>query len=170
MDSAPGQGTAFHIFLPAADPASIVPATDSSTGRKAATQYRGRGQRVLLIEDEEAVNHLVNTALTQNGYTVTTAATAKEACDRFEEGNGDFDMVFSDAVLPDGNGLQLVDAFLTRNPGIRALVSSGYTDRNALLEMARHRRISFLAKPYSLPVLFQTVAEVMENPGSHLLD
>jgi two-component system, cell cycle sensor histidine kinase and response regulator CckA len=172
LESAPGKGTTFHIFLPAVDASALPPpaAADHSRGRKVAAQFRGQGQRVLLIEDEEAVNNLVRTALSQNGYNVTTAATAKEARARFDEGGGAFDMIFSDAVLPDGNGLQLVDAFLTRNPAIRALVSSGYTDKNSLLDMARTRRISFLPKPYSLPDLFQTVAEVMENPCAPLLE
>lgn len=172
LESTPGKGTTFHIFLPAVD-ASALPApaaADHTRGKKAAAKYRGNGERVLLIEDEEAVNHLVRTALSQNGYNVITAATAKEARARFEEGGGAFDMIFSDAVLPDGNGLQLVDAFLTKNPSIRALVSSGYTDKNSLLDMARTRKISFLPKPYSLPDLFQTVAEVMENPSAHLLE
>ena len=133
-------------------------------------KYRGHGQRVLLVEDEESVNHLVHTALSQNGYTVTAVATAREARARFDESSGQFDMIFSDAVLPDGNGLQLLDSFLTTNPALRALLSSGYTDKNSLVEMARHRRISFLPKPYSLPELFQTVAEVMDDQSTHLLD
>lgn len=171
LDSTPGQGTTFHIFLPAADASQLpAPVVDNSAGKRTAALFRGHGQRVLLIEDEEAVSNLVRTALTQNGYAVTSAATAKEARACFEEGRGQFDMVFSDAVLPDGNGLQLVDAFLTVNPGIRALVSSGYTDKNYLLELARNRRISFLPKPYSLPDLFKTVAEVMEDPAAHLLE
>ena len=82
---------------------------------------------------------------------------------------GPYDVQMPD-WLPDGNGLQLLDTFLTSNPGLRALLSSGYTDKTSLLEMARHRRISFLPKPYSLPVLFQTVAEVMEDQNAHLLD
>jgi len=171
LQSAPGKGTTFHIFLPAADPSQVQPlAVDHPAGKKTAALFRGNGERVLLIEDEEAVNNLVRTALSQNGYAVTSAATAKEARARFDEGQGAFDMVFSDAVLPDGNGLQLVDAFLSVNPGIRALVSSGYTDKNSLLEMARTRRVSFLPKPYSLPELFKTVAEVMKDPAAHLLE
>jgi len=171
LDSTPGKGTTLHIFLPAAEASQLpAPIMDNSASKRAAAVFRGHGQRVLLIEDEESVNNLVRTALTQNGYTVITAATAKEARACFEEGQGQFDMVFSDAVLPDGNGLQLVDAFLTVNPGIRALVSSGYTDKNYLLEMARSRRISFLPKPYSLPDLFKTVAEVMQDPAAHLLE
>ncbi len=169
--SAPGQGTTFHVFLPAADEALIQPhPAGKTTGNHSAVRFRGHGERVLLIEDEEAVNQLVRTALSQNGYKVTSAATAKEARARFDESNGAFEMVLSDAVLPDGNGLQLVDAFLRVNPAIRALVSSGYTDKHSLLEMARTRRVSFLPKPYSLPELFQTVAEVLVNPAAHLLE
>lgn len=168
--SAPGKGTTFHIFLPAADPVAVTPPPETTNGRDIAFKFRGHGQRVLLVEDEESVNHLVRTALTQNGYVVTPAATASEARARFDESSGQFDMIFSDAVLPDGNGVQLLDTFLTRTPGMRALLSSGYTDRGTLLGMARNRRISFLPKPYSLPVLYQTVAEVMEDQNAHLLD
>ncbi|HWB04485.1 MAG TPA: response regulator [Verrucomicrobiales bacterium] len=168
LSSVQGRGTTFHIFLPASkQPAPVTPADGD---KPVNGHFRGSGQRVLLVEDEEAVNHLVRTALTQNGYVVTSAATVKEARALFDESSGQFEMIFSDAVLPDGNGLQLLDVFLTSNPGLRALLSSGYTDKTSLLEMARHRRISFLPKPYSLPVLFQTVAEVMEDQNAHLLD
>lgn len=171
LSSAPGQGTTFHIFLPAASAAALTATVESGGVSKApAGGFCGHGERVLLVEDEEAVNHLVRTALSQNGYVVTAAATVKEAKALFDKSSGEFDMIFSDAVLPDGNGLQLLDTFLTRNPGLRALLSSGYTDKNSLLEMARNRRISFLPKPYSLPVLFQTVAEVMKDQNAHLLD
>jgi signal transduction histidine kinase/ActR/RegA family two-component response regulator len=170
LTSQPGRGTTFHIFLPASrQPVPPPPAENASKPLNGA-HFRGHGQRVLLVEDEEAVNHLVRTALTQNGYVVTSAATVREARALFDESSGQFEMIFSDAVLPDGNGLQLLDTFLTRNPGLRALLSSGYTDKTSLMEMARHRRISFLPKPYSLPVLFQTVAEVMEDQNAHLLD
>ncbi|HEX2747079.1 MAG TPA: response regulator [Verrucomicrobiales bacterium] len=170
LSSTPGKGTTFHIFLPASRQAAPVLPVEGVAKPVNGKHFRGQGQRVLLVEDEEAVNHLVRTALTQNGYVVTSAATVSEARALFDESSGQFEMIFSDAVLPDGNGLQLLDTFLTRNPGLRALLSSGYTDKTSLLEMARHRRISFLPKPYSLPVLFQTVAEVMEDQNAHLLD
>ncbi len=167
LDSAPGRGTTFHVFLPAMSAGTACPAPAQPAASK--DGFRGNGQRVLLIEDEDVVIRMVRTALSQNGYVVTTAACASEALQRFKEAEGAFEMVFSDAVLPDGNGLQLLDTFLTTNPGIRALLSSGYTDKSALLEMAQQRRISFLAKPYSLSTLFQTVAEVMADQNTHLL-
>ncbi len=167
LDSSPETGTSFRIFLPAvpAEPTAPVPATPTQP----ASTARGNGQRVLLVEDEESVNRLVRTALTQNGYTVTTAFCVREALDCFDRQEGNFDMIFSDAVLPDGNGVQLLDIFLSKNPGLRALLSSGYTDRDSLMQMARQRRISFLPKPYTLPTLFRTVADVMQDQNSHLL-
>ncbi len=168
LDSSPQNGTTFRIYLPAAlrEPTAPVP---EAAPVKASKNPRGNGQRVLLVEDEESVNRLVRTALTQNGYTVTTAFCVREALDQFEKAGGDFDMIFSDAVLPDGNGVQLLDIFLSRNPALRALLSSGYTDRDSLMQMARQRRISFLPKPYTLPTLFSTVSDVMEDQNSHLL-
>ena len=171
LHSTPQDGTTFSIILPAlpAEPAPLSANAETATPTPAAVNRRGTGQRVLLIEDEEAVNRLVRTALTQNGYNVTTAFCVKEALAQFDSVQGNFDMIFSDAVLPDGNGVQLLDIFLSKNPSLRALLSSGYTDRDSLMQMARQRRISFLPKPYTLPTLFRTVADVMEDQNSHLL-
>ena len=171
LDSSAETGTIFRIILPAlpAEPPPPAAQPASSLTSPVTAPRRGSGQRVLLVEDEESVNRLVRTALTQNGYAVTTAFCVKEALAQFDAMEGNFDMIFSDAVLPDGNGVQLLDIFLSRNPALRALLSSGYTDRDSLMQMARQRRISFLPKPYTLPTLFSTVADVMEDQNSHLL-
>ena len=171
LDSSAETGTIFRIILPALPAEPPPPAAQPATSLTSpvTAPRRGSGQRVLLVEDEESVNRLVRTALTQNGYAVTTAFCVKEALAQFDAMEGNFDMIFSDAVLPDGNGVQLLDIFLSRNPALRALLSSGYTDRDSLMQMARQRRISFLPKPYTLPTLFSTVADVMEDQNSHLL-
>jgi two-component system cell cycle sensor histidine kinase/response regulator CckA len=171
LNSTPGNGTTFHIYfrgiranLP--KPEELAPASSSSPSGPV---YKGTGQRVLLVEDEEAVNRLVKTALTQNGYLVTSANCVNDAMEKFEGHNGQFDMIFSDAVLPDGNGVDLISVFKNRNPQLRVLLSSGYTDKHHLMDMAKQQEISFLPKPYSLPRLFQTVAEVMVDQRSHML-
>jgi PAS domain S-box-containing protein len=172
LQTAPGQGTTFSIYfqglhanLPKPDTIAIAGVTAAPTEKP----FKGKGQRVLLVEDEEAVNRLVRTALTQNGYLVTSANCVRDAQEKFTGQQGDFDMVFSDAVLPDGNGVDLISEFKHRNPRLRVLLSSGYTDKHHLMDMAKQQEISFLPKPYSLPRLFQTVAEVMEDQHSHML-
>ena len=126
-------------------------------------------KKILIVDDSPTERMYLTDILVKNGYTVTTAFCVKEALALFDKAEGNFDMIFSDAVLPDGNGVQLLDIFLSRNPTLRALLSSGYTDRDSLMQMARQRRISFLPKPYTLPTLFRTVADVMKDQNTHLL-
>lgn len=170
LQTAPQAGTTFHIYFSGLH--ANLPKTEIPLGAAAATSdkpFKGHGQRVLLVEDEEAVNRLVRTALTQNGYHVTSAACVREAYEKFSDEEGNFDMIFSDAVLPDGNGVDLISEFKHRNPRLRVLLSSGYTDKHHLMDTAKQQEISFLPKPYSLPRLFQTVAEVMIDQRSHML-
>lgn len=162
FESETGRGTTFHVYLPISDkpaPASIV---HSSTRD---TMPLGHGQRILLIEDEEAVNRFVTVALSKHGYEVVSAANVGEAWDVFEQERGRLDMIFSDAVLPDGNGVDLIGRVLGAQPEMKALLSSGYTDKDALLRLAQEREISFLQKPYTLPDLLRTVDEVLH--GTH---
>ena len=170
LASEPHRGTIFNIYFAGikADLPKLPGEPEPTAGVKAQS-YKGSGQRVLLVEDEEAVNRLVRTALSQNGYKVTSANCIREAREKFTLQRGEFEMIFSDAVLPDGNGVDLISELKHSNPRLRVLLSSGYTDKHHLMDMARQQEISFLPKPYSLPHLFQTVAEVMQDQRSHML-
>ena len=165
VESREGQGSAFTVFLPAVDatPEMISEAAKDDEGTSAIE--KGKGERILLIEDEAAVIQFVSQALGQNGYEIVTAMSCAEAREAFARERGRFDMIFSDAVLPDGNGVTLLDEFLKAKPGLPALLSSGYTDKDSLVELAQQRDITFLQKPYSLPVLMQTVHEVAAAKG-----
>ena len=155
-----GKGTNFRVYLPASSQA--LPAAPDKN-EPAPPAHRGQGQRILLVEDEVGVSKFVTEALRKNGYHVTSASSIRDAKKTFASHEGQFDMVFSDAVLPDGNGIELLDEVLTARPDIRGLLSSGYTDKHSVNEMLKQRTISFLQKPYSLPVLVRTVGEIMEK-------
>jgi two-component system, cell cycle sensor histidine kinase and response regulator CckA len=168
LESEIGRGTVFHIFLPVSEKR----AERRDDNPKAATSgmVKGHGQRILLVEDEEAVNRFVTQALKMNGYNVLSAACVREAMEVFNREQGQFDMVFSDAILPDGNGVELLSHILTHCPAMRALLSSGYTDKHALLELAAQREIAFLQKPYTLPDLLRTVADVIAGRRQSVLN
>ena len=163
-----GRGTAFHIRLPATTQPESAPAAAPATPAESTPQ--GQGQRILLIEDEIAVNRFVTTALSRHGYEVVSAECVQAAWSTFEQENGRFDMVFSDAILPDGNGVELISRVLGHCPGMRTLLSSGYLDKDALLRLARERDISFLQKPYTLPDLLRTVDEVLHAKRQAVLN
>ncbi len=171
VDSLQGEGSVFTVFLPAAadaeakapDQQNSMSLTESVRSPESAREWKGEGERILLVEDEAGVSKFVSEALSQNGYEVLSAANLREARKVFEDEEGRFDMVFSDAVLPDGNGLELLDDVLDSHPQIRALLSSGYTDKHAVIEMLKQRPISFLQKPYSLPKLISTVGTLIHE-------
>jgi two-component system cell cycle sensor histidine kinase/response regulator CckA len=157
--SEPGQGSTFRVYLPAfsVEPEDEVKETTSLQ------ELQGRGERILLVEDEEVVREYTMKALDRNGYFVFEAANVQEALDIFEREGGKFQLALSDVVLPDGTGLQLIDQLLSRNPELSVLLSSGYTDRKSQWPLIRERGIRFLQKPYALPDLLRAIRGAMES-------
>ncbi|MCD6554901.1 MAG: response regulator, partial [Anaerolineae bacterium] len=154
-----GQGSTFKVYLPAV---SLKPET--AVERQISLEaFRGQGERILLVEDEATIRKLSTRALRESGYTPFPAANVAEALVIFERENGDFALVFSDVVLPDGSGLNLVDHLLARQPDLRVLLSSGYTDPKSQWQAIRERGFPFLRKPYALSELLRSVSETMHS-------
>jgi len=168
--SRPGAGTTFHVFLPAADgvlaeegsapvrtvPESSAPETGFAPPPIAAAP-RGDGLSVLVVEDEEQLRAFARMALEAQGYRVRTAASAREAREVFAA-VGDFDLVFSDVVLPDGSGLDLVEEMRADHPDLKVVLASGYPDLRAGWGDIRDTGIPFVRKPYSLAAVLDAVA------------
>jgi PAS domain S-box-containing protein len=160
-DSRPGEGTVFSIFFPVfAEGPGKVPGRDA----RVPGDSRGRGEKILVIEDDSGVLSFAGTVLQTNGYTVLTAASAMEARVVFHEHQDSLDLIFSDVVLPDKNGLDLVDEFESEKPGIRVLMTSGYMDENSLSRIIRDNGHRFLPKPYAMKDLLVTVRVLLDNP------
>jgi len=166
VDSEPGRGSRFNIWIPAAAGAEVEEEVRPVTARSLAM---GGQETILLIEDEKSVIEFVSQALRKKGYQVETAMSVAEAYRVYGENAGLFDLIFSDAMLPDGTGMEVVEKLLGENESLRALLSSGYTDNRALVDMANEPRISFLHKPYSLPDLYKTVRAVLDDEDAALL-
>jgi PAS domain S-box-containing protein len=153
-ESTPGKGTTFAIFLPRVGEEVVAEAP-----REAPPEVDGAGRRVLVVEDEPAVLAFAHTALTRGGYEVTAAGTAREALALFEREEGAFALVFSDVVLPDQNGLKLVDELQSRRADVNVLLCSGYPDPQAGWAAVEERGLRFIQKPYSLAALLAAVAD-----------
>ena len=159
VQSEPGWGSTFKVYLPA----SPLKARNRTMPALSTPMPQGRGEGVLLVEDNHDTRTVAARALSENGYLVFEAPNMKGALEVFEREEGNVHLVFSDVVLPDGTGLGLVDQLLTRQKDLRVLIGSGYTDERGQAPLARQRGFRFVHKPYSLPSLLQTVRSVLET-------
>lgn len=148
VESEPGVGTRFRVFLPAAEPVSIAPEQESTpTSSRAAT--------VLVVEDEPALRELCCRVLTEVGYSVAGAADAREAIAWLSRATR-LDLLVSDIVMPGLSGVELAERVRLAFPAVQVLFMSGYSPdqtRIAAIEGA-----TLLQKPFG-PANLRQAAE-----------
>jgi PAS domain S-box-containing protein len=153
-----GVGTTFRLYLPRARGAADV--AQEST---AAAAPRGRGQRVLVVEDDAALRRLVLRQLDQLGYGAEAAENAAAALKLFEEA-GPFDLLFTDVVMAGKvDGFELAQIVLDRWPGTKIVMTSGFPDRavDGRERLAANPRI--LSKPYVREDLARALRQALEG-------
>ncbi len=155
--STPGRGATFTIYLPrAAAPADAVEAA-AGGGEPAA---RGRGYRVLVVEDNDDVGQFSTELLEDLGYTVRRVASADAALAILAKDEFSADLVFSDVIMPGMNGVELAGLIRERYPGLPVVLTSGYS--NALAESA-HRGFELIQKPYSVELLSRILRKAISK-------
>jgi len=155
-----GSGSDFHVYLPVA---AGIKNDMPSAPRKETPPAQGQGERILLVEDENGVRHLMDKLLSTHGYIVTPAASAEEALEIYTREQGAFDLVFSDVVLPGQSGFDLVETLKKRNPSVRVLMVSGYTDERTRWPHIREKGWRYLQKPVNRQVLLTTLREIFQG-------
>ena len=150
------EGTTFTCYLPvsvAAGAPAPLPAASPSRPKPADL---ARKARILVVEDEEMVRKLVCRILVRHGYHVVSAATGTQALSVWDTEKGEFDLLLTDVLMPDGlSGPALASTLLTRNPHLKVIFSSGH----ARTEELSHHGAAFLPKPYSMATLVQAVSQ-----------
>ncbi len=152
-----GQGTVFRIFLPISD-VEMQEFTDEMPVLK---DLQGHGQKILVVEDEEGVRKFVKMILSENGYDIVAAGSAREALKLFDELKGRIDLLFSDVVLKDLSGLQLTSMLQERKKDLKVLITSGHTMDDDQWELISQQRLPFLQKPYTTVSLLQKLETVL---------
>jgi PAS domain S-box-containing protein len=159
LDSTVGGGTTVTVYLPAtdarpvaADPRPHVDADVSGT------------ETVLVVDDDETVRTIIAKMLAKHGYEVLTSTTAEDAIRMVEDGLRP-DILVSDVVMPRVGGLELAERLSDLHPGLRIILSSGYTE-HGLLDLEKPKltaRPLFLQKPFSADQLASAIREALDR-------
>ncbi len=160
VESELGAGTTIEIYLPAWD--GPLPETPCSEE----TLYKGSG-RILVMDDEEAVRESAGEILRHIGYEPSFARDGAEAVDlyrRARESDAPFDAVIVDLTVPGGmGGKEAVQRIATVDPGVKAVVSSGYANDPVMADYRRHGFSAVITKPYSTREMGKVLRNLLGN-------
>jgi PAS domain S-box-containing protein len=159
VESRPGKGAKFMIYLPAC---SERPTSDKLSGRSC-ENLQGEGKKILLVEDDVTIRKFMEVQLKKNGYQVVTAENGAQSMEIIKNEGKSIDLLFTDVVLPDIRGVELVDRILSHNPNLRVLFTSGYLDKKSEWPYIRRRNYKFIEKPYTLRELLKALKETLPS-------
>jgi PAS domain S-box-containing protein len=155
VDSVSGQGTTFTIYLPASDKEIMEEPGEAGTITKG-------GETILIVDDEQMVLDVTKELLESMGYRVHTAGNGKDAVDVYQNRKGEIDLVILDMIMPGMSGGETFDRLHEINPGIKTLLSSGYSINGQAQEILDRGCNGFIQKPFLLKNLSRKVREILD--------
>jgi len=153
-----GEGTTFRVYLPRIEKEE---AQDATSGP--APQAAGGSETILLVEDEPRILHIAQIALTARGYHLLVTSSPLEAIRIAQESAKPIDLVISDVVMPEMNGVQLCKRIAEIWPNTKTLLMSGYTANVVLQRGVAQEDIDLLQKPFSLTKLTSEVRRILDR-------
>lgn len=147
VDSKPGRGSTFSIYLPRY-------VGEDDTGKSAAAELAQCGhETILLVEDERSVSTVTRKMLERLGYTVRAAHTPGEAMSLYLKRPDSFHLLVTDVVMPEMSGHDLATVLRARHPGFKCLFMSGYSANITAHQGVQEDGLNFLRKPFTLAEL-----------------
>jgi PAS domain S-box-containing protein len=158
VDSEPGRGSTFSVYLPATDAAR----EEAPAGHRMPAATRGT-ETVLLVEDQPEVRTITRETLARNGYTVVEASNGHEALEWLQRAERRIDLLLTDVVMPGIGGRELASAVAARQHDIRVLFMSGYADDVIGDRGVVESGLDFIQKPFMSDNLLRRVREVLDR-------
>jgi PAS domain S-box-containing protein len=158
VDSEPGKGTTFRIYLSL----HAVPAIDALKEQAAKVPF-GRGEMVLLVEDEPAILNMAKIMLEKLGYRVLATNVPAEALKIADAHASEIELLVTDVIMPGMNGRDLAKRVQLLYPHIKSMFMSGYTDDVIAHDGVRDMDINFIQKPFSLQELSVKVQRALKD-------
>jgi signal transduction histidine kinase/ActR/RegA family two-component response regulator len=162
VDSAPGRGSRFSLYLPA-----TTEEQRASTALSATEPVSLSGsETILLIEDDARVRTAITKFMSQHGYQVLEASDGAEGLRLCGQHGGPLDIIVSDVRMPGPHGPQLARQLTSCRPDTPILFISGYTDSTPILETLSEPRISLLQKPFTAEALARKIRQMLAAKAS----
>lgn len=167
VDSEPGKGTIFTIYLPrhqisdkdVADAAEQAADKDGATGKE--DEDLTGSAVILLVEDEEAVRTFSSRALSNKGYKIVDAPNGAEALDMVEKGEIELELLITDVIMPEMDGPTLAKHLRRLYPKLKIIFMSGYSEDRFKDEFGKDTH--FIQKPFTLQNLAKKVKDVLDS-------
>jgi len=154
VDSTPGQGTLFHILLPASqETPRPIPQEEAL--------FSGSGT-ILVVDDEDMVRNTTKSMLQHMHFTVLTAASGREAIQLFQKHQHEITLVILDMIMPDMNGRAVFKAMKEQNPQARIVVISGFSMARDIQSMEQEGLLGFLRKPFREVELSRLLSRLLQ--------
>lgn len=155
VESSPGEGTTFHIYLPASSEVVLT-----SNNQETEEFFSGKG-KILIMDDEEMIRELAQDMLQNIGYEATTTVNGNETIKLYrkaKEENQPYDAVILDLTIPGGmGGKETVQALKDMNSDVKAIVSSGYSNDPIMADFKKYGFSGVIAKPYKTKELSEVL-------------
>lgn len=170
VDSEIGKGSTFTIYIPRHIPTAeeLEKAAKrqqkelEQPTKKTALKAKSSVEKIMLVEDEEAVRAFSSRALEKKGYDVVQANSGVEGLRIFKEQAESVDLIISDIIMPELGGFELIEEIQKTNPDIRVIFISGYAEEQFADKFDTYSgNITFLPKPYTLQELVDKVRDML---------
>jgi len=160
VDSAMGKGATFQIYLPKHVGIEQVLADKPEV----LSREKPKGSElILLVEDADPLRKLAQAFLESNGFRVMSAANGEAALEIASRHSGIFDLLLTDVVMPGMNGRVLAEKLSLRQPGLKVLFMSGYTDSFIAGHGVLQKGTNLLHKPFTEEIFISKVREVLDG-------
>jgi PAS domain S-box-containing protein len=158
VESQPGQGTTFQVYIPASAPAETGAQRTKSSDIPCA-----HGELVLIVDDEPAILRMTENVLRHGGYLALTSSSAPEAVDLYKQNRDRIRAVITDIMMPFTDGRQLITLLNGQNPKLPIIAMSGLATEKSRRETITRGACAFLSKPFTADQLLGVLSNALKQ-------